>query len=72
MPEYRCEIGTAKLIPSFRGTDHYRAFVEYIFEFKGESRTRIQHDFGETYGRTEEEAQRKMKEKVESWKAEQG
>ena len=49
----------------------HKASVEYMYEESGPSRTRVDHDFGDTFGRTEEEAREMMEERIESWKADQ-
>ena len=67
MSEYDYWIITDRLGPSLLGGHRYRAFVGYMYHNDGTLRTRVDRDFGETCGRTDEEARQKMEEKIRSW-----
>jgi len=57
-------IDTRKLIPPLGRTYNYHANVSWLRDKESKE---INHDFGETYGQTEQEAYDRMKTKVEKW-----
>ena len=66
MKEYEYYITTQKLIPPI-GKKYSYAAGAVVHEKANKGMSRISHDFGETWGVTEEDASKKMKEKVISW-----
>jgi hypothetical protein len=67
MGEYEYYIDTKEIFPPIGRTLKYAGFVHFMFYDDGKEKTRIKHDFGETYGRTVEDATEKMEEKVQKW-----
>jgi hypothetical protein len=71
MAKYDYYIDCQKLMSQLDERFPYTAFVDYIYEVTESGRTRINIDFGETQGVTWEDAEKKMRKKVELWIAEQ-
>jgi hypothetical protein len=65
--KYSYEIHVQDLIPPIGGVYRYFAIVRHIYEDKGDHEEKVQHSFGETHGATKEEAEKKMRDKVERW-----
>ncbi|MHC4439357.1 MAG: hypothetical protein ACYS3S_18540 [Planctomycetota bacterium] len=70
MPKYDYYINCQMLMPPLDEKFPYTAFVEYMYEDSGSDRKRIDKDFGETQGVTWEDAEERMRKKVEVWIAE--
>jgi len=71
MSKYDYYINCQKLTPPLDERFPYTAFVDYIYEVTEGGRKRINIDFGETKGDTLQDAEKKMRKKVELWIVEQ-
>jgi hypothetical protein len=56
-----------ELIPPIGGTLKYAAKVQFLYVEDNSGRRKVKHDFGETWGRTKDEATEKMQKMVDSW-----
>ena len=67
MGEYDYYIFTKEIIPPIGRVLRYAGGVQYMFYDDGKNKVKVEHDFGETHGRTEEEAAERMEKKVQDW-----
>jgi len=67
MKKFNYEIAVKKLTPPIGGVYKYYAKIAYIYEDIRMKEIKINYDFGETYGKTKSEAERKMEDKVKKW-----
>lgn len=61
------EISCRELIPPIGRTYKYYATVQFFYAKTETGRVKIEHDFGEVLGQTEEEAKDRMQDKVDEW-----
>lgn len=61
--DYTYIIRTQKNIPPIGGVLHFNATVSHIFK----NGDKIEHDFGQEFGKDEAEAEAKLKAKIELW-----
>lgn len=66
MKEYTYYTTVTKMVPPLFRKYHYVARA-VVLEKTNEGQRPINHDFGETNGRTKDEAERNMVERVVSW-----
>jgi hypothetical protein len=64
---YDYNIIAKPIIPPLGRMYNHAGKVEYIYRYNKNKKIRIDHDFGETWGVTEDEAIQKMEEKVKEW-----
>lgn len=67
MKRYEYSIKVQELIPPIGNLYRYFAIVAYMYEIGSGSDLKISVDFGEVHGETKEDAEKRMKEKVEEW-----
>jgi hypothetical protein len=67
MEKYDKNIITTPIIPPIGRKYHYAGKVESLYYCDKNKRIKIDHDFGETWGITKEEAIKKMEEIVKEW-----
>jgi hypothetical protein len=61
------EILVQELHPPIGGVNNHFAVIQFISIETPNGNKRISPDFGETYGKTEEEARSKMQAKLDNW-----
>lgn len=67
MAEYDYNIIATPIIPPLGRKYKHAGIVEYFYRRGKIKNIKIDHDFGETWGVTEEDAIQKMEEKVKEW-----
>jgi len=69
MKNFDYSIRIEKLQPPIGGILKYASKVSYIYETnEGQPDKEVKHNSEECWGKTEDEAREKMKEKIEAWK----
>jgi hypothetical protein len=54
-------------IPSIGGKFKYAAKVQYLYIKDQKGRRKVEHDFGEIWGQSKDEAENKMRKHVQAW-----
>lgn len=67
--DYRIKVTELK---SPQDENHFSARVAYLRELNDEEDIMVEHDFGETLGKTGAEAKEKMLQRMLAWKAKAG
>lgn len=65
--EYEYEIDVDKLIPPIANILGFYANVPYCYVTDDKGRRKIEHNFGETHGKTAKEASDRMETLVKKW-----
>lgn len=65
MNRFEYDVSYQEIVPPIGGIFKYAGKVTFLYDH--EKKEKIIHEFGETHGKTTEEAISKMSEKVEEW-----